>query len=205
MNYLAHVLLARPTPAARLGALMGDFARGLDVEALPGELREGLLEHRAVDAFVDAHPLVVARRRTFPAPLRRFAGVLLDVFHDHFLVRQWDRLAEEPLEEVTASLYGAFESHARLLPPRLARVAGPMARDDWLSGYGSEEHVARALEGMARRLRRPTPLAQGIEVLRERREELEQEFLVLFPEVRDFVGRRRRALDAGTMAPRSTP
>lgn len=171
MNYLAHVALAEASDEARLGALLGDFARGLDVAALPLAARRGLEEHRAADVWFDAQPEVRAARARFPPELRRVAGILVDVFLDHVLVRHWPRLcpahlAGAPLAEVTTSLYRALERHAALLPPRLAHVAPAMARDDWLASYGALENVERALAGLARRLRRPTPLASGIAVLR---------------------------------------
>ena len=187
MNYLAHVLLAEPTPEARLGALLGDFSKGLELESLPVEVRASVLEHRAIDRFVDTHPLVVAERARFAPDLRRFAGILLDVFYDHFLVQHWTRFAAEPLAELTADLYATLDRHRDLLPPRLLRVAPYMQRDDWLGSYGDPRSVRRALEGIASRLRRSTPLATGIRELEERREALEAHFLALFPEVRTFV------------------
>lgn len=191
MNYLAHLLLAEPRPHARIGALLGDFARGLDLAALPLDVRRSLLEHRAIDRFVDTHELVLAERQRFPDRLRRFSGILLDVFYDHFLVLHWRRFCEEPLGVFTHRVYAELGEHPELLSPRLAATFPHMARDDWLGSYGDEANVQRALEGMARRLRRPTPLAEGIQQLRERRPELEAHFLELFPAVVSFVARRR--------------
>ena len=64
MNYLAHVTLAEPTEAARLGALLGDFGRGLDVESLPADMRFALYEHRALDQWFDDHPRPAAPHST---------------------------------------------------------------------------------------------------------------------------------------------
>ena len=54
MNYLAHAALAEPSDEARLGAILGDFARGLDEAALPADTHYALLEHRALDRWFDA-------------------------------------------------------------------------------------------------------------------------------------------------------
>jgi acyl carrier protein phosphodiesterase len=180
------VTLAAPTGEARLGALLGDFARGLDLGGLPAAVASSLAEHRAVDRFFDAQPEVQAAHSHFPPALRRFAGILIDVFVDHALVRHWEQLrpphvGEASLHDVTASLYRALEDHASLLPPRLAQVAPLMIRDDWLAGYGALANVERALAGLARRLRRPTPLAEGIEVLRARTEVFDELAFTVFP------------------------
>ena len=87
MNYLAHAALAEPSDEARLGALLGDFARGLDEAALPEATRYALLEHRALDRWFDAREDVRAARAWFPPELRRFAGILIDVFVVLLLLR----------------------------------------------------------------------------------------------------------------------
>ena len=191
MNYLAHVFLARDTPESKLGQLLGDFSRGLDVGLLPPSIREGVLAHRAIDAFTDAHPLVRKSRQRLDPRFRHLRSVLVDVFHDHFLVRHWERFAERGLAEVTGQLYGALETYRHLLPERLRSVARSMARDDWLGSYGEVGAVERALRGMERRLRRRRELASGVEELRSRYGALEEDFLAFFPDLlasRDLLG-----------------
>lgn len=202
MNYLAHVTLAEPTDEARLGALMGDFGRGLEVERLPAPMRFALHEHRALDAWFDDHPRVRAERARFPAELRRFAGILLDVFADHVLARRWTELHHRPLEEVTGSLYRAFDTYADLLPPRLTDVAPRMAAEDWLRGYGDPDNVRRALEGIARRMRRVTPIARGHAELERRHGEIEACVLEVWPEASRWIQARRAALRAGSAQPK---
>jgi acyl carrier protein phosphodiesterase len=65
VNHFAHLYLARPTVESRVGNLLGDFARGLDTDRLPEAVRAGLEHHRAVDAFTDAHPEVLACKALF--------------------------------------------------------------------------------------------------------------------------------------------
>ena len=74
MNWLAHLRLAPAEPLGRLGNLCGDFVRGIDLATLHPRLREGVAQHRAIDAFVDAHPVVRGSRRRLDEPFRRFAG-----------------------------------------------------------------------------------------------------------------------------------
>ncbi|MDG1051570.1 MAG: ACP phosphodiesterase [Planctomycetota bacterium] len=196
MNYLAHVTLAEPTDEARLGALLGDFARGLDVERLPAGMRFALHEHRALDQWFDDHPRVRAERARFPAELRRFSGILLDVFADHVLARRWDELHPQPVEEVTGSLYRSFETFAHLLPPRLVEVAPRMATEDWLGGYGDRRNIQRALDGIAGRMRRSTPIASGFDELGRRYDEIEACVLEVWPDAEAWLEARRRSLRA---------
>jgi acyl carrier protein phosphodiesterase len=202
VNYLAHVTLAEPTDEARLGALLGDFGRGLEVDRLPEAMRFALYEHRALDQWFDDHPRVRAERARFPDELRRFSGILLDVFADHVLARRWDELHPRPVHEVTGSLYRAFETFAHLLPPRLEEVAPRMAAEDWLRGYGERRNVQRALEGIARRLRRETPIARGFHELDRRYGEIEACVLEVWPEAARWLEDRRVALRAAGPQPK---
>lgn len=191
MNYLAHAALAEPSDEARLGAILGDFARGLDEAALPADTHYALLEHRALDRWFDAREDVRAARAWFPPELRRFAGILIDVFVDHVLAREWSALGPAPLAEVSGSLYRSFETYAHLLPPRLAEVGPRMASQDWLGGYGDRGNIGRALAGIERRMRRETGLAAGIAVLDSHAEPLRELTFRAVPEALVWVGERR--------------
>src|SRR5690349_14540980 len=94
MNWLAHLRLAPREPLLRLGNLAGDFVRGVYVSALHGGLQRGIAMHRAIDRFVDAHHAVRTAKERLQPPFRRFAGVLVDVWFDHFLARGWQRFGD---------------------------------------------------------------------------------------------------------------
>ncbi|MEL6908078.1 MAG: ACP phosphodiesterase [Planctomycetota bacterium] len=202
MNYLAHATLAEPSDDARLGSLLGDFRRGLELERFPEDVRYATHEHAALDVHFDALPEVRALRRSFPEHLRRYAGILIDVFVDHALVRGWNVLVAErggpALGEVTSSLYRGLEQHAALLPPRLTRVAPHMAANDWLGSYGDLRNVERALGGIAARLKRDSPLVEGIEVLRARGPEFDALTADVLPRLMGWLA-ERRAQDGRTI------
>lgn len=197
MNYLAHATLAEDSDEARLGALLGDFSKGLREEQLTETMRSALLEHRAIDSWFDALPEIRAERDHYPPRLKRFAGILTDVFFDHFLVKRWDDLVAVPLESVTSSLYRALNAYPEALPPRLREVASSMERNDWLGSYGDVRNIERALTGIASRFRREVPLVEGLIVLEARRQELEDLVMEVFPKVERFVRSRRQELSGG--------
>ena len=200
MNYLAHITLAENSDEARLGALLGDFSKGLEPEKLSGAMLFGLHEHRAVDQWFDALPEIRAERLCYPPHLHRFAGILTDVFFDHFLVKRWSELVPMPLDSITSSLYRALETYPEALPPRLREIASSMANDNWPGSYGDLRNVERALTGIASRFRRATPLLEGLQVLDERSEEVEALVVSTFPKVQAFVQARR---DGELMDPKS--
>jgi acyl carrier protein phosphodiesterase len=190
MNYLAHVFLSHHTPDAIVGAMLGDFVKGRTVEGWNDNVRAAIVLHRAVDRFTDGHPLMLASRALVSAPRRRFAGILVDVFCDHFLARHWSRFHPLPLAQFTQTIYSALWSRRSGFPPRLQRILPWMVRDDWLASYAEVGAVDAALRGLARRLRyakRAGGLASGISELENNYVALERNFIEFVPRLRDFV------------------
>lgn len=186
MNYLAHTLLGAPDGERIVGQMLGDFAAGVDLQKLRPGVRHGVLRHRAIDAFTDAHPIVRAAKARFEPPFRRFAGIIVDVAFDHFLARHFDRFSEIELSEFTRSVYAALDAHGDQLSPRLAQVLPSMTRHDWLASYTQLENVERAFHGLARRIRRENPLSRAIEPVRADYAALERDFEEFFPELLRF-------------------
>lgn len=188
MNWLAHLRLAPPSPLLRLGNLCGDFVAGVDLSSLHPDLQRGVAMHRAIDRFVDAHPVVGRARQRLGPARRRFAGVLVDVFFDHFLARDWHQHGDGgTLAAFVARVHGDLRDHVGLLPKHL-RVAAPrFSADGWLASYASVGGIARVLGLMASRLSRPGSLAEGADVLREHYADLGCDFAELWPELTRFA------------------
>jgi acyl carrier protein phosphodiesterase len=202
VNYLAHLQLARPAPLSWLGALLADFGRDLRGQPLPDEVRAAMAEHRRIDAFTDAHPLVRDCRRRLGSGLHLLRGVALDVYFDHLLARHWDRFTAQPLERFSQDVYRALTELALPLPPRLAAALPRMRAQDWLTRYRDVESVGLALQGVAHRLRRPGALDHGLATLLAQGRAIEQAFLDFYPELLEFV---RAPREVGAARAREVP
>src|SRR5690606_9875626 len=114
MSYLAHLHLGGDAPAQLLGSLYGDFVKGPLQGRFAAELEAAIRLHRRIDAFTDAHPLIERARARFPAERRRTSGILLDLFFDHCLARDWADFAAEPLGLFTARVYQVLAAQREL-------------------------------------------------------------------------------------------
>jgi acyl carrier protein phosphodiesterase len=199
LNFLAHLYLAEPTPMGLLGSLMGDFVKGPMVGTYPPALVQALRLHRRVDAFTDAHPVVRASRSRVSPQHRRVAGVLTDMFFDHFLARHWSDYAGEPIDAFTHRVYALLDAHHALLPERLQRIAPYMARGDWLGSYAKVPAVEAAIDRMGTRLKRGNVLLGGGAELRGQYAAFELDFRTFFPELIAFAREQRQA--AAALAP----
>ena len=190
MNYLAHLLLADDSDASRIGNLLGDFTRGpiSDLEKqFPAEVIRGIKMHRAVDRFTDSHP-IFRKARTLLAPeRRRFAGIIIDIFYDHFLCVHWKDYSQVPLSKFIESVYQALDAHPEWRAGRLAK-AFPMMRDeDWLTRYATTEGVDDILQRVSRRSPRITKIAESIHDLQENYTAFETHFKHFMPDLLEFV------------------
>ena len=164
MNFLAHALLAGDDDDDRIGGLMGDFVKGFLPAGLPPALASGVALHRAIDSFADRHPAFIASRSRISATRRRVAGVLVDLFYDHLLARDWANYGAGSLDDYTAGIYAALQRYRGILPAPAEAVANRMQANDWLASYRDVAAVGRAIDLMAvHRLRQPNALVGGIE------------------------------------------
>jgi acyl carrier protein phosphodiesterase len=187
MNWLAHLLLAEPSPAARLGSILPDFVSVRVLAEMPAAFQPAIRQHRQVDAYTDSHAIFRRSVGRFEPPLRRFGGILVDVFYDHFLTREWAAFSEKPLPEFTGEFYACLESHEGDLPPEVYGWLQQMSAADLLCSYGEIAGLADALRRVGRRLRRPVDLAAAIPVLEANYDAFRGDFATFFPELARYV------------------
>ncbi len=194
MNYLAHLYLAGDNPKAQVGQVLADFVAAREIDCFEPGIRAGIRAHQRIDVFTDSHPVVAAARRRMAAPYRRYGNILLDVFFDHFLAKNWGRYrADVSLEEFSQQRYQVLIEHSDVHRERFQRVVTSMQNGDWLGSYRDVDNIDRALRGISRRLTRENPLTTGVSVLRDQYDELEADFKTFFPQLEHFVRERTAA------------
>lgn len=194
MNYLAHLYLAERSDAGLLGSLLGDFVKGPLGDGYPEAIRRGIVLHRSIDSFTDAHPLHLESRNRIGGTRRRYAGIIVDVTYDHFLCRYWSDYSDDNLERFVAHVYEILHEHRDELPDRLRRIAPHMIADDWLSSYGDLANVGRALDGISRRITRRNPLAGAVTEIEANYPGLDDDFRRFFPDLETYARETRDAL-----------
>ena len=187
MNILAHALLAGDDAALRLGGVMGDFVRGTPDLTLPPRVRDGIYLHRAIDVFTDSHDEVRAARERLPAPFRRYAGILLDMWFDHCLAKDFANWSARPLTEFSTDLRDEMHAAMPILPETLKRFLGYMDANDLPAGYIEPEAIGKALRGISQRLSRANPVADAMPLLLSEGTMLRGAFERFFPQLRDFA------------------
>lgn len=187
MNFLAHLALAGPSDISRIGNLLGDFEKGTPAslrERLPEEIVAGILMHRQIDAYTDSHPLFKEARNLLAPSRRRFAGIVVDIFFDHFLTIHWNRYHPGTLSAFIAEVYAAFDAHPHLLGKQLGPLIPRIREENWLASYRTEAGLALTLQRVSSRSPRLSPLVDSMTDFSENREEFEECFLAFYPQIR---------------------
>jgi acyl carrier protein phosphodiesterase len=158
MNFLAHCLipalaLQDTHPDLTAGGFFGDFIKGPLDDRLPTDLAAGVRLHRRIDAASNQLPALRASCARFPATLRRFAPIFVDIVADHLLCRDWDRFHHEPLPRFSAAAYAAIERHAQHLPAAGLHFLRQARQHDLFARYGETETLRRTFDALAVRLR----------------------------------------------------
>lgn len=188
MNFLAHFLLSGDDEELRLGNLLGDIVKGrVERYVHPGateRLRTGIRLHRTIDGFADGHRVVRRSKQRIAGRYGRLSGVIVDVYYDHVLAREWATHRQDRLPAFTADVYRTLRDNLGRLPDDIHPLVFAMTRGDWLNGYAHIDGIASALRGMARRF----PVAAGIGTaareLDEQYDAFRDDFAEFFPELR---------------------
>lgn len=194
LNHLAHALLAGANDDLLLGSLLGDFWRGAPDPGWPPGVRDGVFLHRRIDVYTDSHPVVAAARALFDAPLRRYAGILVDVYFDHVLAREWAYYSDEPLAAFSARTGDLLDHHAAWLPADLNRFARYFRTHGLFGAYVQRATIEQVLGGISGRLRRANPLGQAGPALWVRADALDEAFARFFPGLTAFARQLREGM-----------
>jgi acyl carrier protein phosphodiesterase len=197
MNHLAHAFLADADDEVLLGGLLGDFWRGAPDPQWPTAIRAGVVLHRKIDVYTDSHVEVAGARALFGPPLRRYAGILLDVYFDHVLAADWPRHGREPLAALSARAGRLLHANRHWLPPQLNRFADYFQHAGLFATYAERDMIERVLAGIGRRLKHDNPLATAGPALWRRDAELRAAFARFFPQLAAFATLKREALLTG--------
>ncbi|MEN8248603.1 MAG: ACP phosphodiesterase [Bacteroidota bacterium] len=186
MNYLAHAYLSGKDDDILVGNFIADGVKGKAIDNYSGNIKKGIMLHRAIDHFTDHHPVQRASRLRLHERYSHYSGVLVDIFYDHYLAKNWSEYSKEPLEEFTGKVYQLLVDHRDIIPERINYMLNFMIPQNWLLNYAKLEGIERVLNGMANRTQFDSHMEHGVEDLKQHYSEFEFEFREFFPDLINF-------------------
>lgn len=186
MNFLAHIYLSGDNDLIKIGNFMADGIRGKHFESYPIEIQKGIILHRAIDTFTDAHPIFRQSTKKLHEQYHHYAGVVVDVFYDHFLAKNWSTYSDEKLEDFVDRFYQSLRDNQSNLSERTREIMPYMIKHNWLVSYQTVEGIHRILTQMDLRTKNQSKMRFATNELTEFYMEFENEFTNFFQELMLF-------------------
>jgi len=194
MNFLAHIYLSDDNDLIKIGNFMADGIRGKHYGHLPADVQKGIVLHRAIDTFTDAHPIFRQSTKKLHEKYHHYAGVIVDVIYDHFLAKNWSKYSEEKLEDFVHRFYNSLKTNYTILTEKTQELMPYMIERDWLFNYQFKEGIARILYQMDQRTRNNSKMQYATEELNLFYGEFEQEFTLFFEDLKAFAKQKLSTL-----------
>lgn len=187
MNFLAHLCLSGKNDQLMIGNFMGDFVKGGNLTGIyAADIVKGIGLHRAIDHFTDSHPIVKESKNRLRPKYRHYSGVIVDMFYDHFLAKNWNHFHYETLTNYVQGFYSLSRQYESIFPKKLQALMPHMIAHNWLVHYALIEGIHRALSGMARRTSFDSKMDEAVTELKDHYPDFEWEFMQFFPTLQKF-------------------
>ena len=174
---------------------MADSVRGKKYKLYPREFQIGILLHRAIDSYTDAHQTFRKSTKRLHKNYSHYSGVIVDIFYDHYLAKNWNEYSDKPLETYAEDFYNQLENNYEILPEKLKKMMPHIISGNWLLSYASIDGIQRVLDGMNRRTKFRSQMNLATVELKDHYKEFENEFKMFFAELMAYSQLRLKELE----------
>ncbi|SEC92371.1 Acyl carrier protein phosphodiesterase [Tenacibaculum sp. MAR_2009_124] len=186
MNFLAHLYLSKNNEEIMIGNFIADHIKGNKFSHFSENIQKGILLHRAIDTFTDAHEIVRISKRRLHERYGHYDGIIIDIFYDHFLAINWRDYSEVPLDVYVSSVYKLLEKNIDVLPEKTKNLLPYMVKYNWLYNYQFAKGIKDVLKGMNNRTNGKSMMNLATEDLLLHYDSFNSDFTKFFKDLQDF-------------------
>ena len=187
MNYLAHLYLSGSNEDVLLGNYIADGIKGEDKSNYKPLVIQGVKLHKKIDDYTDRHEIFKRSAKRLTPNYGHYARVIVDIFYDHFLAKNWSEYHHQPLNEYALSIYQFLDGRHNELPRQSQRFLWYMKEFHILYNYSKLEGIEKVLQGLDTRSRFKSNMKDSIKELNELYTEFGEDFSEFFPQLVEFV------------------
>jgi len=195
VNYLAHIYLSGTSKGLIFGNFIADAVRGKAYENYSPEVQKGILLHRSIDSFTDAHPIFRKHSKLFFKEHRHYGRVILDVLYDHLLAKNWHNYHPEDLQTFSRSFYHMVRDFPEPLPQRMVHFFDKMEEQNWLFEYADIKGIARILMHMSRRTAFPSDFPAAVPIFQAHEAAIEADFFDFFEAIKKHISMQLNGIE----------
>ena len=186
MNFLAHYFLSPEDDQIALGNFIADAVKGKKFEKYNDKIKNGILLHREIDNYTDKHPVFRRSAQILNSKYKKYSGVIIDIYYDHFLAKNWKDYSKTDLVDFVSQAYKILIKNYFILPKKIKRILPFMIAQNWLVGYANLNDLQRVFNGMARRTTFDSGMENAIFDLKNNYTTFENDFREFFPDLIEF-------------------
>ena len=187
MNYLAHAYLSFGDEQVLVGNLISDFVKGKKKFNYPEGIQRGIVLHRAIDTYTDAHAVTKLAKDIFRPQYRLYSGAFIDVVYDHFLATDPGEFSETALREFSKNTYDILDRHSNYFPDRFAGMFPYMRSQNWLFNYRTMWGTESSFGGVVRRATYLQESQTACLLFEENYQALQHHYQAFFPDLKSFA------------------
>ncbi|NQY10183.1 MAG: DUF479 domain-containing protein [Flavobacteriales bacterium] len=187
MNYLAHLYLSGDDEGLLIGNYVADAMKGIKVSSFSADIQQGIALHRHIDSFTDHNDHVRESKKRLFEKYKHYAAVIVDVYYDHFLAKNWTNYSDEPLVEYEQRMYDLLTFNKMVLPRDAIYFLKYMMDQNLLSNYANLETIGNSLSGLSRRTKFKSNMEYAVTDLEEGYDLFQADFELFFPELEASV------------------
>ncbi len=188
MNYLAHAFLSNNNKELLVGNFIADHLRGNQLANFPPGIVEGVKLHRKIDQFTDEHPLFRKSKRVFYPDFEKHSGILVDIYFDYFLAKDFEKHSTVALRPFTENVYTVYNEHLVYLPENSARFLSYAIKNNIYEAYANLDGIAQVLFHLSQRIRHGVELHKSLDLLKTNEMEMQTNFDAFFNDLKkEFI------------------
>ena len=191
MNFLAHLYLSGNNKDLMIGNFIADHVKGSKFSHFSEEIQKGITLHRQIDSFTDSHEIIRKSKHRLHERYRHYDGVIIDIFYDHFLAKNWKNYSEIPLGVYVKSVYQLLNENIEILPEKTQEMLPYMIQYNWLYNYQFAKGIQEVLNGMNRRTNGKSQMNLATEDLLNHYSDFEKDFTSFFIELKEFASQHQ--------------
>jgi acyl carrier protein phosphodiesterase len=187
LNYLAHIYLSGTNEEILVGNFIGDYVKGFELGRYTDQVRKGIILHRHIDSFTDTNIIVKRSKQRILEKYHKYAGIIIDIFYDHFLVSSWPSYSSVPIDDFVQNVHETLTRYVDMLPEGVKLFLPSFISNNWIQKYSTVEGIEDVLHRMSARTTLPEETEYAIRVLRDEYYKFHSEFSAFFPALINYV------------------
>ena len=186
MNYLAHLYLSGSNEHVLIGNFIADSVKGSTYKNYLPDIQRGILLHRQIDTHTDTHPNFRTSTKRLHKNYGHYSGVIVDIFFDHFLAKNWKHHSSISLADYAQKCYAILNKNIQMMPKKAQYILPYMTKGNWLLSYASIDGISNVLSGMNRRTNGRSGMDKATFELNQYYSEFEADFKIVFKDLKQM-------------------